>query len=335
MNLGLYRREHLHSGNAELLGSATVEQFQRTHGAITAWQEVEHTAEGSHTDIHCESIDVAGDALIHGDLAVDGDANVSGDLDVAGSTHLVDALIDTLQVTDDLVVGDDLTVGDDVFIGGDTQMDGTLSVEGKTLFHGDLRIEKSVPVLTFCDTSQPANQRVFHVYGGSQRMAFNCTNDDNTNSKEVFNFTRTGDLNVNRDIYEKQRSVPMGHWVAEPYNAAHYSAAAPLTFAPTAGQVTYNRYAVVGKTLHWKLSLNAAVIGGSGSGNLFIQLPGGYVAAQTANNMGTVCATPSWGTPVYAASSQGGPNMTLFPVPAFSFAPGTLYLDLDIRVEIQ
>jgi len=196
---------------------------------------------------------------------------------------------------------------------------------------------KSAPVLTLNDTSQPPNLRVFHLYGGSQRIAFNATNDDYSNALEVFNFTRTGDLNVNRDIYEKQRAVPMGHWAAEPFNAAHYTATAPLTLTVASGQVTYNRYAVIGKTLHWKLSLNAAVIGGSGTGSIYIRLPGGYVAAFGTNNMGTVCAGGSlpWGTIVYASSSAGNTNITFYPVPAFSFSPQTLYLDLDIRVEIQ
>ena len=72
MHLGLLRREHLESGDARLVGRATAEQFQRTHAGIGAWREVEHTDDGHHGAIHAESLDLAGDALIHGDLAVAG-----------------------------------------------------------------------------------------------------------------------------------------------------------------------------------------------------------------------------------------------------------------------
>ena len=78
MHLGLIRREHLESGDARLVGRATAEQFQRTHAGIGAWREVEHTDDGHHGAIHADSLDLAGDALIHGDLAVDGAVTLAG-----------------------------------------------------------------------------------------------------------------------------------------------------------------------------------------------------------------------------------------------------------------
>jgi len=80
MNIGLFRREHLQSGDASLIGNATADQFQRTHGAIGAWQEVEHTDDGHHSDITADSI-VVGD-ITAGDITVTGDIN-SGDGAVA------------------------------------------------------------------------------------------------------------------------------------------------------------------------------------------------------------------------------------------------------------
>jgi hypothetical protein len=78
MHIGLFRREHLQSGNAQLVGEATADQFARSHGAISAWQEVEHTEDGHHADITCDSITVAGDVVVGGGID-SGDGGFSGE----------------------------------------------------------------------------------------------------------------------------------------------------------------------------------------------------------------------------------------------------------------
>lgn len=73
MNIGLYRREHLRSGDPSLIGDAAAEQFQRTHGAINAWQEVEHTDDGHHGDITAKSITVSpGGIVTNGEIVAEG-----------------------------------------------------------------------------------------------------------------------------------------------------------------------------------------------------------------------------------------------------------------------
>jgi hypothetical protein len=188
MDLGLYRREHLHSGNAELIGAAVVEQFQRTHGAITAWQEVEHHGDGSHGAIHAESLTLTG------------------------------------------------------------------------------------------------------------------------------------------GIYRPGSAVAMGTWQDESYVPAKFTATAPLTFVPTLAQVQTNRYTRVGQTLIWHLSIDGAVIGGSGTGTLQLRLPGGSRAGGYGRPFPMATAQTdalAAGTPVVAYALAGGDTLTVLPLPPFAFAPTT------------
>jgi hypothetical protein len=78
MHLGLYRREHLHSGDATLVGAAVVEQIQRTHGAINAWQDVEHAADGRHTAVTGDSVTVSGSVTGAGGHVGIGDLPATG-----------------------------------------------------------------------------------------------------------------------------------------------------------------------------------------------------------------------------------------------------------------
>jgi hypothetical protein len=120
MKLALYRREQLHSGDAQNVGDATADQFQRTHAAIGAWSDVEHTDDGRHGDITADSIAVSGDATVGGDLAVGGDGAIGGDLTVGGDGAIGGDLdvggavsADGLDVTGDVSAGDGhVVIGD-------------------------------------------------------------------------------------------------------------------------------------------------------------------------------------------------------------------------------
>jgi hypothetical protein len=62
-----------------MVGDAVVDQFQRTHGALTAWQEVEHTDDGHHTDIHATSVTIdPGGLTVKGDVS-SGDGGFTGE----------------------------------------------------------------------------------------------------------------------------------------------------------------------------------------------------------------------------------------------------------------
>jgi Collagen triple helix repeat (20 copies) len=95
----------------------------------------------------------------------------------------------------------------------------------------------------------------------------------------------TADIKVVGDIYEKNRSTPLGSWINQPFNAAHYAASAvsgSATWTIGAAAVITNRYTVIGKTLLWQLYISWF----SGSNSLSapatsinITLPGGFTTA--------------------------------------------------------
>jgi len=197
-------------------------------------------------------------------------------------------------------------------------------------------LQKPAPVLTFYDTSQPANLRVFHAYGGTQRIAFNATNDDNSGAVEVLNFTRLGDAYIRRDVYEKQRTVPLGHWYPVPFNAANF---AGMTWSGlTAAQVTVNQYSLVGRTLLWTLAVENFTLAGA-AGNPTITLPGGVLSA-IGGTIGTQvfvnpAASATWGMGICQVAA-GGAYLVATALPSFQWVAGTgNYLYVNVTISIQ
>jgi hypothetical protein len=60
-------------------------------------------------------------------------------------------------------------------------------------------------------------------------------------------------LSVAADLYEKARTVPMGHWQNIPFNAAWFGAVGGGTWTVGAPAITVNRYAIVGRTIIWTI----------------------------------------------------------------------------------
>lgn len=74
----------------------------------------------------------------------------------------------------------------------------------------------------------------------------------------------------------------MGTWQNVPFNAAHFTGTAPMTWTVGAGAIVRNRYAIVGKTLFWSVYISwfsgSNVLGGSPSASINITMPAGIVA---------------------------------------------------------
>jgi hypothetical protein len=68
------------------------------------------------------------------------------------------------------------------------------------------------------------------------------------------------------------QGVPIAH----PFNAADYTATAPLVWAPTAGEIATNVYSVVGKQLFWLVQIASSTTGAAGP-EVQVRLPGGFV----------------------------------------------------------
>jgi hypothetical protein len=120
MHLGLFRREHLQSDDPRLIGSATTDQFQKTHGALQAWSEVEHKDDGSHGAIHADSLDVTGDVTVGGSVNASGDQSLFGGDVVAqyGTGH--ETAIGVLNAINGVSLVPGEVVRDGVLIGGIT-----------------------------------------------------------------------------------------------------------------------------------------------------------------------------------------------------------------------
>jgi len=71
----------------------------------------------------------------------------------------------------------------------------------------------------------------------------------------------------------------VGGWLAQPYNAAHYLAAS-ATWTVEAGDVVANRFCVIGRTLHWYLSLQASSL--SAPSTIRVRVPAGLIIASPA-----------------------------------------------------
>jgi hypothetical protein len=124
---------------------------------------------------------------------------------------------------------------------------------------------------------------------------------------------RNGDITVLRDVYEKQRTTPMGHWKTYPYSAGNFSANTG-TWTVDAGDVINITYALIGKTLFVDFNLISTSVNGSPT-QLRIVIP---EAMSPSSGVG--------GTPFFY--SQDGGATFLVGAAIFTGSFLTLYRDL-------
>jgi hypothetical protein len=124
------------------------------------------------------------------------------------------------------------------------------------------------------DYSQAADSRVFQVTNVSQKFQVTGINDVLTVATPGIEIDRVGNLHVDANLYEKQRTTPLGHWIAVPYNTGDYYADAG---AWTAHVFWYNKYTYIGKTMVWELGIQSSNLAGGGS-LVQVKLPGGLLA---------------------------------------------------------
>ena len=159
---------------------------------------------------------------------------------------------------------------------------GVLTAAG--LVTQNAKIEKPVPSLHLNDPSQPSGSRYWAITT-LDNMYIQALDDAGTGGSNPLQITRAGDYiagrdtHAGRDIYEKGRTVPLGHSIAVPYNAANFYIGGGSTFTVEAGDIVANSYSVVGKTLFWTFNVGPASIGGTPATTLIMVIPGGFVTA--------------------------------------------------------
>jgi hypothetical protein len=204
------------------------------------------------------------------------------------------------------------------------------------VFTQNQTVAKALPIVVFTDTRGLADQRTFQLYSGGSAFFINAANDAGTISQGYLSLTRSGDVSL-RDLYEKQRPVPMGHWQAVPFNPANFTG--PFTWGGiSASNVTLNQYALVGRMLNWKININGFGLTGAGPGNPTLVIPGGFTSA-VAGSIGP-CTIYNPGTTSWGAGSidvqMGSSTITATVLPGFTWLAATgNYLWINVTIPIQ
>lgn len=121
------------------------------------------------------------------------------------------------------------------------------------VFTGNIQTIQAVnPMLNLVDNNQPAEARIFRIFNGFQTFRFDALNDAQTLVQATpLALNRVGDAYIGRDIYEKGRTIPIGHW--QSYTPIW---SGPSGTAPSIGNGTLlGSYAVVGRTCHFRIGL--------------------------------------------------------------------------------
>jgi len=129
----------------------------------------------------------------------------------------------------------------------------------------------------------------------------------------------------------------LGAWVNVPYVASDFTATAGMTWTVTAGNVAFNRYTLIGKTLFWLVYIEASTLAGTPGPQLFIKFPPGLIGKY---KRGVVATTQLYD----GASSRGWARVNVDhaslivekdPSANFAINTGTTYVEFTIIVEVN
>lgn len=113
--------------------------------------------------------------------------------------------------------------------------------------------------------TQPVDSRIWRLLPAGPNLYLQATTDDVQSAIGTLTVSRTGNLLLSGSLYEKDRTVPMGHWVT-------YTP----TLTPTSGTLTGGTrsasYTLIGKTLLVTVKLDLMTSAGIGT-NLNVSLP--------------------------------------------------------------
>jgi hypothetical protein len=148
-------------------------------------------------------------------------------------------------------------------------------------FNAYQRLEFAGPNIRLIDTQQPVNQKVFAVLNYSGSIYFQAQDDALNFVSNPFQVNRAGDITAARDVYEKGRAVPMGHWTT--YIPTMSSDAGTWS----GGTVTMS-YTLIGKTVILRFTTLDTTLSGAASYYLYLTLPIG-ASSSWAGNSETQC----------------------------------------------
>jgi hypothetical protein len=206
--------------------------------------------------------------------------------------------------------------------GGSDALVGAAWTAQANTFTQDQRIERGTPILNFFDTEAPADARLFRIYTSAQQFVVDAAFDSGaTAHSNPLTLTRGGDARVWGDLYEKNRTTPIGHWVQVPFHPNNFGA----NWTITADAVLSNEYTIIGRTVIWNLYIawftGTSTIG-AGQTSLMITNPLGGASSAS---MSPFARCVNAGVSIDVFGEPGG-NLTLYPKDGAPFTAGTLGL---------
>jgi hypothetical protein len=230
--------------------------------------------------------------------------------------------------------------------GGDAAIANGLNVNGSggnvacknqaNIFTAGQQIRMASAPLVLHDTGQPADARVFQLTNNSQLLYFIASNDALTVNQAIpLSLNRGGDVLVGKDVYEKGRAVPMGHWQDVPYSAGNFNASGGMTWTVSAGNLIFSRYTVIGKTLIWLLYIEGASLSGTAGSQLYVALPPGCVGV---SKRGVVATTQLFDGVHFRGWVRANTTYVIIekdPPAALALNTGLTYVEFTISLEIN
>lgn len=193
-------------------------------------------------------------------------------------------------------------------------------------------IQAADPAVIWIDTGQPANSRLLYWVNTAQQMSLLATDDFYGVQTRPVIATRPGDVKVWRDVYEKQRTTPLGHWIDVPYSAGNF-AAPGATWTVASGSVLSFAYTLIGKTMIVTMQLNNTSLSAAVA-DLLVTLPLGASAKHHGTTGLLLENGGTWGVAAQAYVVANDPKIHVARSNLTAFAAGTIsfYLTLPISL---
>lgn len=200
-------------------------------------------------------------------------------------------------------------------------------------------IEALYPRVQLKDTSQPVDQNKAEIININNEVWVHWVNEaENLQISLPLKIQKsTGNIIVAGDIQERNRPVSLGNWQDVPFNAANFAGGGGgLVWTVDAADVSCNRYALVGRTMFWNLSISTSVLSGTPYFAVNLTIPGGFIAPVSSvfivkgylPNIGwtTITASPAGQTSVVQVFKNDYTNLDL---------GSDFYILMSIAFEVQ
>jgi hypothetical protein len=145
-----------------------------------------------------------------------------------------------------------------------------------------------------------------------------------------------GHFKATGDLYEKLRTVPLGHWTAVPYNAGNYTGSGGAWTVEAGDQARFG-YTLIGNTMILQAVIASTSVA-AGSSTLSIAIPGGKVAAQTATQVAYVNNAGAGWTLGFILTTAGSGTLGCLRDPggtAWSASTNTTSIYFNITFEVS